>query len=106
MKNSNCENHWFARTIQSIFYEQIKRSSWLTDFTNWIQLPPPGFEISTSPTSVDICQGFEKTIIVQIKSTTAFQPTIYLYTDNQKYAKFNHNKIHVPSGLGGGVRCI
>jgi hypothetical protein len=81
-----------------IFYaDQIKGSKWLTDFTNWIQLPPPKFEISTLPTSVDIGQGYDKTLAVQIKSTTGFQPTIYLYSDNQKFTKFNPTKVYVPS---------
>ena len=82
-----------------LFYaEQIRGSTWLSQFTNWISIPQPEFHISTLQPSVDITQGSQKTVQVQIKSTTGFEPVIHLYT-NQKNVnlKFNPPQLFMPS---------
>jgi hypothetical protein len=44
-----------------LFYaEQIRGPTWLTQFTNWINIPQPEFQISTLPTSMDITQNHTK----------------------------------------------
>ena len=85
-----------------IFYaEQISGSVWLVDATNWVHIPQPEFDISASPNSLDISQGDNKTIIIQIKSTTGFTPTVKLYSENLKTSNmklnFYPNEITVPS---------
>ena len=82
-----------------MFYaEQIQPPITLIDPTNWIHIPPPEFDITISPNSTDISQGEQRNVLVQIKSTTGFQPKINLYS-NQKDVdlKFNPNVLPVPS---------
>jgi hypothetical protein len=86
-----------------LFYaEQMKGPIWLIDATNWVHIPKPDYEISTSPSSIDLSQGDNKTVIVQIKSTTGFKPTVQLYLKSRDTAddmklNFNPTKVLLPS---------
>ena len=67
-----------------IFYaEEINGSSWKTDFTNWINIPQPEVVMSTTPSSVDFMPGENKTIELQVNSSTDFNSDIQIYTANQ-----------------------
>jgi len=82
-----------------MFYaEQIKGPTWLIYPTNWIYIPQPEFNITSSPDNIDISQGNQKNVLVKVKSTTGFHPTIHLYTDQRNIdLNFNPAVIHVPS---------
>lgn len=66
-----------------LFYaEQIKRDiEWKADFTNWIYIPKPDFNIYLSPNFVELIQGENKTIEIKLESDTGFTPTIDISAD-------------------------
>ena len=71
----------------------------ISDYSNAARIPPPQFVISTSPNSVSLRPGEEKTVEVQINSSTAvFQSHAILSTNNidglQTY--FTPNKRDIP----------
>ena len=47
-------------------------SNEVRQFTNWVTIPPPSLEISTSPSDISIRQGEEQMIPARIKSTSGF----------------------------------
>jgi hypothetical protein len=87
---------------RAIFYtEQIKEGSiWKVDFTNWVHIPRPEYEILLSPKSLDVIRGENKTIEVQVKSTTGFEPIVHLYSKDLPAdvdLKFKSDELHIPS---------
>lgn len=84
-----------------IFYaEEIDGSSWKTDFTNWINIPQPEVVMSTTPSSVDFMPGENKTIELQVNSSTDFNSDIQIYTANQSpdiKVNFMNKELYVPS---------
>ena len=69
------------------------------DFTNWVNVPPPKFVVSTKPTSVELRPGEIETITVLVNSTTGFEPIVYLSAVNQSGIewKFKLDELHIPS---------
>jgi hypothetical protein len=53
------------------------------DFTEWALVPPPSISISTSPKSLEIIPGEEKTIDIEVNSTTDFQPVVQILASNR-----------------------
>jgi hypothetical protein len=53
------------------------------DFTEWALIPPPSVSISTSPKSLEIIPGEEKTIDIEVNSTTDFQPVVQILAHNR-----------------------
>ncbi len=47
-------------------------SNEVRQFTNWVTIPPPSLEISTSPSDISVRQGEEQMIPARIKSTSGF----------------------------------
>ena len=41
-------------------------------FTNWVTIPPPSLQISTSPSDITIRQGEKQLIPARIRSTSGF----------------------------------
>jgi hypothetical protein len=89
----------------AFYTEQKKASMWLMDFTNWIHIPTPEFEVVPSPSSIDLRQGDKNTVLVQVKSDTGFRPLLHLFTDNRNMPaginlKFNSSYLSIPpSGI-------
>jgi hypothetical protein len=84
------------------FYgEAIKNGSLLTDFTKWVTVPPPELIITTSPPSLEIRNGEQKSIEVRINSTQGYEPLVTLNAtsdSNSVQLSFEHNKtLRVPS---------
>jgi general stress protein CsbA len=73
----------------------------ISDYSNWVNIPPLKFAISTSPSTITLRPGEEKTIEVQVNSTT---PTATSFVT--PYVSFSTNKIDaienasfIPNGL-------
>jgi hypothetical protein len=64
-----------------IFYGEVnKGGSFKTDFTREVAIPPLELTVSTSPNSVELRKGEQKTIEVRINTTQGYEPTINLHT--------------------------
>ena len=63
-----------------IFYAEVnKDDTSYTDFTRWVALPPPQLTITTSPTSIELRKGEEKTIEIRLNSSQDYEPTVKVY---------------------------
>jgi hypothetical protein len=84
-----------------IFYAQeIRDSTQKVDFTNWVNIPPPEFTVSTSPNYLSLRPGEEEYIELKINSTTGFEPTVMLFAKNRTNGlelEFGSNQLNVPS---------
>jgi hypothetical protein len=87
-----------------LFYGEIKkigRDPSITDFTRWVAIPPLDLDISTSPSSVDLRKGEEKTIEVKVNSTHGYEPIVNLSSkiqSNDIKLDFKQNKtVRIPS---------
>ena len=57
----------------------------LTDFTKWINVPPPQLHVATYPQSIEIRQGETKTVELTINSTSGLEPDIMLSFKKSRY---------------------
>ena len=56
-----------------LFYSaESYKSNEVRQFTNWVSIPPPGLEMTTTPSDIQIRQGQELTIPARIRSTSGF----------------------------------
>jgi len=73
----------------------------ISDYSNWVHIPPLNFAVSTSPSTITLRPGEEKTIEVQINSTTptatSFVTPHVLFATNKIDAI--ENAFFVPNGL-------
>jgi hypothetical protein len=69
------------------------------DFTNWVHIPIPEFVINSRPNTIDLRPGEEKTFVVNVNSTTGFEPLVRLSAINLTgiELKFQRNQLHLPS---------
>jgi hypothetical protein len=91
-----------------IFYAETKKAqkngdrisiSDFSDFTRWVAIPPLELVITTSPTSLNLRPGEDKTIEVMVNSTKGYEPTVFLSTSNQSIS--DHNvKSYFNEGFG------
>ena len=96
----------FPENYKVIFYAgEVKignnnRSTVRTmDFTNWVHIPTPEFIINSRPNTIDLRPGEEKTFVVNVNSTTGFEPLVRLSAINLTgiELKFQRNQLHLPS---------
>ena len=77
------------------------------DLTNWIDIPPPEFTISTLPDPVVLRQGEQKDIGIQLKSSSGITTTAVGFTPAENYSKikveFNPDRVNGSSLGGAGV---
>ncbi len=91
-----------------LFYSaESLKSNEVRQFTNWVNIPPPGLQISTSPSDIIIRQGEEQLIPARIKSTSGFSNDVVnitlsdtnsLNSKNNNYnilSGFNSSELHV-----------
>ena len=101
--NLNLDNIGSPDKYRILFYaEQIKKDiEWKVDFTNWIYVPKPNFNISISPNFVELIQGDNKTIEIKLESDTGFTPIIDISADvkaqnvNLVYLFFNSSNNYI-----------
>lgn len=86
------------------FYAEVKKEnndSSITDFTRSVAIPPLELAITTSPKSLILRPGDNKTIELKVNSTKGFEPIVFLSTaknqsgDIKSNIKFN--KLRIPS---------
>jgi hypothetical protein len=88
-----------------LFYAaESYKSNEVRQFTNWVSIPPPGLELTTSPSNLQIRQGQELTIPARIRSTSGFSHDVINITlasndnNNLNYdmlSGFNSSDLHV-----------
>lgn len=88
--------------FRALYYAESKREGGplITDFTKWINIPPPKIQLTTYPESVKLRQGETKTIELLINSSSSQQPEITLYSKNEPPRPdldFNNKNFKIPS---------
>lgn len=86
-----------------LFYSaESYKSNEVRQFTNWVNIPPPTLQITTSPSNITIRQGEEQLVPARIKSTTGFSNDVINITlagnINKNYESesgFNSSELHV-----------
>jgi hypothetical protein len=76
----------YPEKYKVLFYGEIKKEDngpSVTDFTRWVAIPPLELDVSTSPSSVELRKGEEKTIEVKVNSTHGYEPIVNLSTQIQ-----------------------
>lgn len=60
-----------------IFYAEIEREGVsFADFTRWVAIPSLQMDITTSPVSIELRKGEEKTIEVMVNSSQGYEPSV------------------------------
>jgi len=73
-----------------LFYgESFNEGNLLTDFTEWIQIPPPSLEIVVPSSVIEIRPGEERKIDIQLKSTADSETEVLLTSRQQVNASSN-----------------
>jgi hypothetical protein len=96
------ENIQYPNKFRIIYYAESKKDAGplLTDFTKWINIPPPELQVTTYPQSIELKQGESKTVELTINSTTGLGPDIMLsskYQHTDPVLDFSTKKLKIPS---------
>ena len=85
----------FPSMYKVLFYaEQLKEGSiWKVDFSNWISIPPPDFEIAIPPNTLEVKQGDQKNIEMQVRSVQDSESVVRPYIQN------NDSDVQIGFGL-------
>jgi hypothetical protein len=88
--------------FRAVYYAESKKEPGplITDFTKWINVPPPEIKLTTYPESVKLSQGETKTIELLINSSSYAQPEITIYSKNEPsrpVLDFNTKNLKIPS---------
>ena len=86
------------------FYAEAKKGnndSFVTDFSRSVAIPPLELAITTSPASLTLRPGDNKTIELKVNSTKGFEPIVFLSTAKNQSAdiksNIKFNKLRIPS---------
>jgi hypothetical protein len=66
-----------------MFYSYVyytNKGNYIADFTNWVDIPPSTYSLTTSDDPLQLRPGENKTIGAQIKSTTGVIPNLVNFT--------------------------
>lgn len=70
-----------------LFYAEVidfeNRLSWIIDSTDWISIPPPDVDLTVSPSSINLIQGGNSIVDLQINSSTPDELDIHLDLPNR-----------------------
>ena len=96
------ENIQYPSKFRVIYYAESKKDAGplLTDFTKWINVPPPELQVATYPQSIELRQGETKTVELTINSTSGLEPDVMLSSKNQDtdpVLDFSTKKLKIPS---------
>ncbi len=96
------EDIQYPSKFRVIYYAESKKDGGplLTDFTKWINVPPPELQIATYPQSIELRQGETKTVELTINSTSGLEPEVMLSSENQDtnpVLDFSVKKLKIPS---------
>ena len=99
--NSPSEYNLLFYSAESLKSDEVRQ------LTNWVSIPPPSLQVSTSPSDITIRQGEEQLIPARIKSTSGFSNDVINITlggtnsfnnKNNDYdigSGFNSSELHV-----------
>jgi hypothetical protein len=91
----------YPQKYKVLFYaEATKNSSYKSDYTRWVAVPPLQLVLSTAPNSLEITKGDHKSIEVRVNSTQGYEPTVNVYTLNQSRDigfDFGYKTLRIPS---------
>jgi len=90
----------FPNKYRIAFYGESEKNGIITtDFSNWINIPPPKLDITTSPNPIILRQGDQKTIEVRLNTTQGFEPFVHLFVKSVPglSTTFKYNAIQIPS---------
>jgi hypothetical protein len=92
----------YPNKFRAVYYAESKKEPGplITDFTKWINVPPPEIKLTTHPESVKLRQGETKTIELLINSSSFTQPQITIYSKNEPsrpVLDFNTKTLKIPS---------
>ena len=81
----------------------------LIDTTNWVIIPPPDFDMSTNPSSIELRPGQDKNIQIRLKSNTDLESEALLSANNTNDAVGSgiqldispDNQISIPASSSG-----
>jgi hypothetical protein len=96
------ENIQYPSKFRVIYYAESKKDGGplLTDFTKWINVPPPELQVATYPQLIELRQGETKTVELTINSTSGSEPAVMLSSENQDtdpVLDFSAKKLKIPS---------
>lgn len=96
------ENIQYPGKFRVIYYAESKKDAGplLTDFTKWINIPPPELQVGTYPQSIELVQGESKTVELTINSTTNLESNVMLssrYQDSDPVLDFSNKQLKIPS---------
>jgi hypothetical protein len=96
------ENIQYPSKFRVIYYAESKNDAGplLTDFTKWINIPPPELQVTTYPQSIELVQGESKTVQLTINSTTGLEPNVMLssrYQGSDPVLDFSNKQLKIPS---------
>ena len=96
------ENIQYPGKFRIIYYAESKKDAGplLTDFTKWINIPPPELQVGTYPQSIELVQGESKTVELTINSTTGLESNVMLssrYQDSDPVLDFSNKQLKIPS---------
>jgi hypothetical protein len=85
-----------------IFYAEVERDGVsFTDFTRWVAIPPLHVVITTSPDSIELHKGEEKTIEVKVNSSQGYEPTVKIdaksRANNIEFAFPQNDTLSIPT---------
>jgi hypothetical protein len=67
----------YPSKFKVIFYAEVERGGVsFADFTRWVAIPPLQMDITTSPASIELRKGEEKTIEVMLNSSQGYEPSV------------------------------
>jgi hypothetical protein len=97
LKSIPLPNSFRIMFYAAVFYNNSKT---LVDLTSWVDIPPAGFTLYTTPNPVVMRQGEQQNISVQVKSNTGgvFREANFFPSENSNIKiKFNPDKLNESS---------
>jgi len=96
------ENIQYPGKFRIIYYAESKKDAGplLTDFTKWINIPPPELQVATYPQTIELVQGESKTVELTINSTTGLESNVMLssrYQGSDPVLDFSNKQLKIPS---------
>ena len=96
------ENIQYPSQFRVIYYAESKKDAGplLTDFTKWINIPPPELQVATYPQTIELLQGESKTVELTINSTTGLESNVMLssrYQGSDPVLDFSNKQLKIPS---------
>lgn len=91
--NLDLDSISFPNEYSLLFYTaESYKTNEVRQYTNWVTIPPPSLQITTSPPDITIRQGEDTLIPARIKSTSGFSNDVINITLGSTNA-FNNNKL-------------